>query len=462
MTGDRTFLGHPRGLVYLAFTEMWERFSYYGMVALLVLYMVQELLLPGHVENVWGMAGLRGGLEGVFGPLSNQALASQLFGLYGGLVYLTPILGGWLADRFFGTRPMVVTGILLMTAGHFAMTFEETFLIALALLIFGSGALKGNIAAQVGQLYPRDDEARRSRGYTIFSLFINIGAFGGPLASGALAQAYGWHVGFAFVGVLMLIAIAVYMAGRSHLPDGRPAPRGHGKRAPLTAAERRTLILMLPVLVAATLGHIVYFQSVNVAFVWIAEHVDLATPLGTIPIPWFGSVDPMAGILFMPLLIAWWGALARRDREPGDLGKIGIGMMLMASGMTLFAAGAFLAGETGKASIAWPLLGYICTGIGFLWYWPVTLAFVSRRAPQAITALAIGFTYVTLFIAGLSAGFLGSFYEQVTPDAFFLGMAAIPAAGAALLFLIRHPLTRALDRNLAAPAPIPPAKSVTA
>lgn len=149
---ERTILGHPHGLFTLASTELWERFSYYGLAALLVLYMVQELLLPGHVGNVWGIAAFRGALEAVFGSLSAQALASQIFGLYGGLVYFTPMLGGWLADRYFGTRRVVLGGIALMTAGHFAMTFEETFLIALALLIAGSGALKRNIASQVGKL----------------------------------------------------------------------------------------------------------------------------------------------------------------------------------------------------------------------------------------------------------------------------------------------------------------------
>lgn len=338
MTG-RTMLGHPRGLFTLASTELWERFSYYGMAALLVLYMVQDLLLPGHVENVWGMAAFRGALEAVFGQLSAQALASQIYGLYAGLVYFTPMIGGWLADRHFGTRRVVLWGIALMTAGHFAMAFEETFLIALALLIAGSGALKGNIAAQVGKLYASDEEAQRSRGFAIFSTFINVGAFGGPLVSGALAQAYGWHVGFAFAGLLMLFAIAAYIAGRQHLPDDRPQARAAGPNASLSPADRRALWLMLPILAAATLAHIAYFQSLNVGFVWIADHVDLSTPLGTVPVPWFASVDPLAGIAAMPLLLVWWRWQATREREPDDIAKICIGMMIMALGLLMFALG---------------------------------------------------------------------------------------------------------------------------
>lgn len=459
---ERTFLGHPCGLFTLASTELWERFSYYGMSALLVLYMVQELLLPGHVEKVWGIAPLRQALESIFGPLSAQALASQLFGLYGGLVYVTPMLGGWLADRFFGARRMVLVGIVLMTAGHFAMTFEESFLIALVLLIAGSGALKGNIAAQVGKLYAADEQALRSRGFTIFSTFINVGAFGGPLVTGALAQAYGWQTGFAFAGLLMLLAIVVYVAGRAHLPDDRPARDAAEPRASLLRADWRTLLLMLPILLSSALAHIAYFQSLNVGFVWISEHVDLATPLGTVPVPWFASVDPLAGIIVMPLLLAVWRAQAERGREPDDFGKVAIGMLVMAAGIAMFALGAMF-DDGGKASVIWPLLAYIGTGVGFLWYWPVTLSFVSRNAPHAITSLVVSASYLTLFVAGVATGMIGSFYEALTPVPFFLVNAAIPATGAVLLFAAAPLLRRALAaRSEAAPDPVSQAEGATA
>jgi dipeptide/tripeptide permease len=146
--------GHPKGLFFLAFTETWERFSFYGMTALVVLYMVDQLFLPGHVEHIAGFAGFRAAIETVVGPLSPQALASQIYGLYAGFVYFTPLLGGLIADRWIGQRNAVVTGALLMCAGHFAMAFEQSFLVALALLVTGSGFLKGNISAQVGALYP--------------------------------------------------------------------------------------------------------------------------------------------------------------------------------------------------------------------------------------------------------------------------------------------------------------------
>jgi len=215
------FMGHPRGLFYLAFTEAWERFSYYGMTALLALYMVNQLLLTGHVEQIAGFAGFRAAVESLVGPLSTQALASQIFGLYSGFVYFTPLLGGMIADRWIGQRLGVVIGALSMSAGHIAMTFDRSFLGALLLLVIGSGFLKGNISAQVGALYPREDEARRTRGFIIFSTAINVGAVAGPLLCGLLAQVYGWHYGFGVAAIFMLLGLATYLYGYRYLPAAK-------------------------------------------------------------------------------------------------------------------------------------------------------------------------------------------------------------------------------------------------
>jgi len=217
-TESVAFMGHPKGLFYLAFTEAWERFSFYGMTALVVLYMVNQLLLPGHVEHIGGFASFRATIESVTGPLSTQALASQVFGLYSGFVYFTPLLGGMIADRWIGQRNAVVFGALSMSAGHIAMSFDQSFLLALLLLVIGSGFLKGNISAQVGALYPREDEARRTRGFIIFSTAINIGAVVGPLLCGLLAQVYGWHYGFGIAAIFMLVGLATYLSGYRYLP----------------------------------------------------------------------------------------------------------------------------------------------------------------------------------------------------------------------------------------------------
>ncbi len=211
------FLGHPRGLTVLFTTEMWERFSYFGNAAIVVLYMVKYLLEPGRVEGVIGFAAVKAAFEFVFGQLEAQPLASHVFGFYTGLAYFTPLLGGLIADRLLGQRRTVVIGGILMAFGHFMMAFESLFLLALLLLILGIGAFKPNISTQVGALYAPDDR-RRARAYSIFYVGINIGAFLAPLVCGTLAASLGWHYGFGAAGVGMLISLAIYAYGRRALP----------------------------------------------------------------------------------------------------------------------------------------------------------------------------------------------------------------------------------------------------
>jgi POT family proton-dependent oligopeptide transporter len=206
----------------LASTELWERFSFYGMQALLMLYMTSRLVpLAGH-GGVWGWLTLRSALQSVLGPLSDQAYASQIFGLYTGLVYLTPLAGGMLGDRVLGRRQTVLLGGALMAAGHFLLAVEAAFLPALLLLILGSGCLKGNIATQVGALYAPADH-RRDQAYLLFNLGINLGAFAGPLVCGLLGEQGNWHIGFAMAGVGMLVGLVIYVTGWRNLPlDTRP------------------------------------------------------------------------------------------------------------------------------------------------------------------------------------------------------------------------------------------------
>ncbi len=221
---DRAFLGHPKGLAYLAFTEAWERFSYYGMQTLLVLYMVHQLLLPGHIEHVAGFAWLRAALSHGH-PISNQAIASEVFGLYSGLVYFTPFFGGLLADWVLGRTKTVVVGACLMALGHFLMAFDVSFLPALICLMLGSGCFKGNIATQVGGLYAPED-LRRADGFQVFYLGINAGVIVAPFVTGTLAEKVAWHYGFGAAGVGMLISLVIYLSGRRYLPPDPPRPCG--------------------------------------------------------------------------------------------------------------------------------------------------------------------------------------------------------------------------------------------
>jgi POT family proton-dependent oligopeptide transporter len=439
---DTAFLGHPKGLAYLAFTEAWERFSYYGMTAMLALYMVQQLLTPGHAEHVLGLGALRHFFE-TGGPISNQAFASLIFGWYSGLVYFTPILGGLIADRWLGTKATVVLGAVLMSAGHIAMAFDASFLIALVLLIVGSGCLKGNISAQIGQLYPPEEESRRTQGYTIFSAGINIGAVVGPLVCGGLAAVYGWHAGFGTAGALMIVALLIYLAGQRHLPGGR-APTEKIAYPPLSPAERRRTWLLVLVILLTVLPNIAYPMIWNIGVVWIDGHVTLGTPFGAVPASWFNSVDAFASIVAVPPLVALWRWQAKRGREPGDVAKIGIGSILVGLSAGIFALGSLFPGSDGRVPVYWALLGYAGMGVAFLYFWPVLLALISQAAPPKVNATLMGGAFLSLFLGSVLMGWIGSFYDQMSPAAFWTLDAAIGLAGGAIVLLIARPLTRAL------------------
>ena len=238
--------GHPRGLTFLFTTEMWERFSYYGMRSLLVLYMTKYLLLPEHAGDVRGLLTVKSALEGIFGPLDVQPLSSQIWGFYTALVYFTPIFGGLLADRVLGQRRTVIIGAVLMAIGHFMMAVEQLFLFALLALILGNGAFKPNISTQVGGLYAPGDP-RRDRAYSIFYVGINVGAFLAPLICGTLGEKVGWHYGFAAAGVGMCIGLSIYLYALPLLPPDelQKARAAHVEHKPLDRDQWRAIIALL-------------------------------------------------------------------------------------------------------------------------------------------------------------------------------------------------------------------------
>src|SRR6188472_3736784 len=271
--GESDLFGHPRGLTFLFATEMWERFSYYGMRALLVLYMVKYLLLPGHAENVVGLGALRHLLEWMFGPLGAQPFSSHIYGLYTGLVYLTPIFGGILADRVLGQHRTILLGAALMAVGHFMMAFEPLFLFALTVLILGNGAFKPNMSAQVGGLYAPGDR-RRDRAYSIFYVGINLGAFLAPLVCGTLGEQVGWHYGFAAAGVGMTIALATYVCGLPSLPPDElhtAELQGTGDK-PLAKEERSAIAALLLLCLPSAFFWATYEQQGNTIALWAEDH----------------------------------------------------------------------------------------------------------------------------------------------------------------------------------------------
>lgn len=411
------------------------------MAALLVLYMVNQLLLPGHVEHVAGFAAFRGLIEAAFGPLSTQALASEIFGLYSAFVYFTPLFGGWLGDRI-GQRSAVVFGALSMAGGHLAMAFDQSFLPALLLLICGSGLLKGNISAQVGSVYPPDDESRRTRGFAIFSTAINFGAVTGPLICGYLGDRYGWHVGFGTAALFMLGALAVYLSGYRYLP-ARVERKVKSATAALSREDRKAVAALIGVMAITVLAYIAYYQLANVLPVWLQAHADLNAGSFRIPIEWFYSIDPLASILSVPLLFALWNRQALAGREPNALTKIAIGSFICGSGYLVLIGAITL--SPGRVLWLWPVLFCAVQGVGFMYFWPTLLALVSRVAPPKINATMMGVCFLTLFVANNLIGRIGTYYEKMTPTGFWALHAAIGAAGGIIMLLCSRSLAPILE-----------------
>ena len=438
--GDKAFLGHPKALGYLAFAEAWERFSYYGMQSLLVLYMVKQLLLAPHVEAIVGFEGFRaflGALYGLGRDASQQEVASTIFGLYTSLVYLTPILGGLVADRLLGRTRTVILGALLMSAGHFLMAFDASFLLALLCLVLGTGCFKGNIAGQVGGLYAEGD-LRRADAFQIFYLGINAGVIAAPLIAGTLGEGVGWHYGFGAAGVGMLIALCIYLSGRKHLPPDPPLRRAvpGAERPKLSARDWRTvavLVLLIPVLASSVL---VNQQIFNAYLVWADASVDMTLFGRRLPTTWLITLDSIVSVSFLALMVVFWRAWATRFREPDEMGKLTIGAAISVLGALSLAAGAAVAAATGaKVSLWWLIAFEIFNSAAFANMLPVSLALYARASPPAVMGTMIGVYYLHLVIGNATVGKLGTLLEKMPATNFWLMHAAI-AAGAVVIFLI--------------------------
>lgn len=443
----RLLFGHPRGLAYLFATEMWERFSYYGMRALLVLYMVKYLFEPGRAETVIGYATLKGALEFAFGPLSAQALASQVYGLYTGLVYFTPLIGGLIADRALGQRRTVILGAALMALGHFMMAFEPLLFFALATLILGNGAFKPNIVTQVGALYPPGD-ARRDRAYSIFYVGINVGAFLAPLVCGTLGERAGWHYGFGAAGVGMLIGLAIYLAAAPALPPDEIARRPARADGPLGAKERRAIVALLVLCAPVSLFWATYEQQGNTIALWADEYVDRGVGLfgwrAEIPTTWFQAFNPFMIFAFTPLVVALWTRQGARGREPSTLAKMALGCFGVAAANLVLAAGALSAGAE-KASWLWLLAYFVVVTVGELYLSPIGLSLVSKASPARFVSMMMGAWLMTSFAGNLLAGYLGSLWSTMEQPAFFAMIAAIAAIAGVAIALFRRPLRGLLE-----------------
>jgi POT family proton-dependent oligopeptide transporter len=452
---DRAFLGHPKGLGFLAFAEGWERFSFYGMSALLAVYLHDQLLRPGHVEHVAGFAPFRAGIEGLYGPLSPAALGSAIVGLYLGLVYLTPIAGGFIADRWLGRTRTITIGALLMALGHFLMAFDFSFLIALLCLLVGVGCFKGNIATQVGELYGPEDR-RRASAFQIFLLAVNIAVIVAPLVCSSLGEKVAFHWGFGAAGIGMLIGLTVYLMGRRWLPADPPR-RGKAERAPLVRGDGKriaVLVLILPLLVLSAVGN---QQIQNAYLIWGRDSYDLVFFGQSMPVGWLVSLDAFisTGTILLSLLFwRWW---ATRRREPDEITKLTIGTIISALAPLALALASWQAAASGqKIGIGWGFAFHIINNIGFANVFPIGIALYSRASPRAVAGTMIGVYYIHLFACNMLVGRLGGFLESMEPGRFWLIHAGLVGAGAVGLILVRSVAGRIL-----APAPAEGAQAGT-
>jgi POT family proton-dependent oligopeptide transporter len=497
---DRAFLGHPRGLGLLFVTEMWERFSYYGMRALLVLYLVNVLQ--------W-----------------DTARAAGLYGTYTMLVYLTPMLGGYLADRFIGTHKALVIGGGIIAAGHFVLALPgmQAFYAGLTLVVIGTGFFKANVSTMVGQLY-RDGDTRRDSGFTLFYMGINTGGFLGPLVCGYLAQSerFGWHYGFAAAGVGMVLGLIAYvMLKRRYLGDIGDKPTGSTKASATTAAAPMTDMSTRNGAIGALLGGgiawlisqsifgviigsvigaalaitllgtqgeerqrviALFIVSFFVVFFWAAfeqagssmnlfadKYTNLQLGTFTIPSSWFQSVNSMFIIIFAPVFAALWLSLGRRNAEPSTALKMAIGLTLVGAGFLVLMVGGGRADLGVKVSPFWLIGAYLLHTFGELCLSPVGLSYVTKVAPVKFASLLMGVWFLANAAANKVAGFLagytptpgevvsapesglGGYIQQLSAtNKGFFTIFVVTSFGAAIVLFVCVPLLKRLTRSVKA------------
>jgi len=422
---DRAFLGHPKGLGYLGFTEACERFSYYSMQTLLVLYMVNYLLVPERMHKVVALDWLN---AHVYPGLAGQPLASAIFGTYTALVYLTPIAGGIIADKWLGRNKTLIFGGILMAIGHFLMAIEPAFLLALLALLLGVGAFKGNIATQVGALYGPND-LRRAMAFQIFYIFINVSVIAAPLISGTLGQKVGWHYGFGCAGVVMVLGLLLYLSGRKYLPaeELKSPSEDPALREPMTRDDWICvvyLVILIPVLAVSLLTNQEIF---NAYLVWGDQQFDLTLLNHTSS--WLITVDATVSFAMLVAVAAFWKWWSISHREPDEISKMIMGSVFtVAGGLCLFMA-ALTQPAGGKISIFWPMLFELCNSIGFAHVLPISLALFSKISPKQITATVIGLYYLSFFIANAVVGYVGGLYSSLPTTTFWLIHVASAAFG---------------------------------
>jgi len=409
-----TWFGQPKGLTILFLTQMWEQFSYYGMRALLVYYMTRELLL-------------------------GQEKASLIYGAYTATAYFTPVFGGMISDRWLGKRRAVILGATVMAAGHFMMSFDSLFFVALATIALGNGLFLPTLPSQINDLYQAND-ARRARAYNVYYVGINIGGFLAPLICGTLGEVYGWHVGFAAAGVGMLAGLAIYLLGAEHLPDQR-SPRQQDQSTASSAAPTApsnrlsTFALLLGVGVAVTVFRGAYEQVGNTVAIWSDIGVTRQVGSLTVPVTWFQSLNPLLVFIMTPTLLAYWRRRADRGLEPASTRRMALGALIVALAYALLAGVVAHAGEQ-RASGLWLVLFFVIFTIGELHILPTGLGLFARLAPPRFAATTVAAWFFAIFTGSLSAGAVGTLWSSMSHAMFFAFLASLATVAAIMLLAL--------------------------
>lgn len=424
---------HPKALYFLFTIEMWERFSYYGMRALLVLYMIKVLLF-------------------------NTEQAGNIYGLYTGLVYFTPLIGGYIADRYLGQKKCIIAGGILMMLGHFAIAVPDMsfFYIALALLIIGNGFFKPNISTIVGQLYEENDP-RRDGGFTIFYMGINLGAFLSPLICGTLGEKVGFHYGFASAGVGMLIGLLIFMWGQNkfikHVGNTpsecviNKEQNSENKKlkcdTPLTTEEKQKIAVIF-ILMFFTIFFWAAFEQAGSSMTLFADRsANRIIPYFNweFPVSYFQAVNPLFIMILAPVFSKLWLDLADFNKNPSAPIKFSLGLLLITIGFIVMVIASFLA-ETGKVSFLWLIGVYFFHTLGELCISPVGLSIVTKLAPLKFASLLMGTWFLSSFFANSIAGFFAGSYDSLKPTEFFMIPAVITGISFVILLFIAKPVKK--------------------
>jgi proton-dependent oligopeptide transporter, POT family len=414
-TGQPSWFGQPRGLTILFLTEMWEQFSYFGMRAILVYYMTKELLI-------------------------GQAHASLIYGAYTATAYFTPILGGFIADRWLGKRRAVILGGSIMAVGHFMMAFEPSFYPALLTIALGNGLFLPSLPSQINLLY-RPEDPRRQWAYNVYYVGINIGGFLAPLICGTLGEVYGWHWGFGAAGIGMLAGLSIYILGGRYLPPQAPirvAPAPIGLRR---NRYRTTYILLIAVALAVTVFRAAYEQVGNTVALWADVGINRAFLGHTIPMTWFQSLNPLLVMLMTPALLAYWQRRARAAGGLSSMRKMALGAAIVGVAYLLLGIIAMQAGAA-RASWIWLALFFVIFTFGELYILPIGLGLFARLAPPALSATTVAGWFLAIFSGSLAAGLVGSLWGLMSHGQYFLLLAGLAATAAALLLALDRKAVR--------------------